>query len=453
MRLFLMKPLFTSPVLLGARRQPRRPLRLLRAGLLPLALAAGALHAPLAKAGMTYKLDTVHAMAGETVHVKGMLFNDTDSAMTWTPPASLVLQWRDEQGQAIRSLAYLDTPAQQVNLPVNNFVAFSWRAVVPSAAKGLQAINIEGEPTLLALDTSPLERSPVAGTPATAPLVDAGAGDSANGDPLLPESAVAAAGADASQGPRPVAAAATAAPSAFENFRNAISPFEPVYFDVGNKDGANARFQISFKYRLSTPEDPARPGFMDNLYLGYTQVALWDLDGDSKPFVDTTYNPSLFWQKDKVWAAPQGRFFVGLTSGVEHMSNGKSGADSRSVNDAFVQPEFNYRFDGGSTLTFAPRLKGYFAKPDNDDYGHYAGYVDWKLRWAQDNGLVLSGLYRQGHGGRYATQVDAAWPLRRTFLNMNGYLHVQYFKGYGETLLGYREKSSPQVRVGLSLVP
>src|SRR5690606_10934775 len=241
-------------------------------------------------------------------------------------------------------------------------------------------------------------------------------------DPPLPDNVVSAAGANAEQGPRPVAAATVASSdtssAAFENFRNAISTYEPVYFDVGQKDGTNARFQLSFKYRLATPEDPARPGFFNHVYLGYTQLALWDLDGDSKPFVDVTYNPSLFWHKDRIWSPDaHSPFYVGLATGVEHKSNGKSGADSRSVNDVFIQPEFRPRCSGGSPLAFTPRIKAYFAKPDKDDYAHYAGYVDWKLRWAQDNGLVLAGLYRQGTEGRNAMQFEAAWPLRRTFLN------------------------------------
>src|SRR3546814_12585124 len=68
--------------------------------------------------------------------------------------------------------------------------------------------------------------------------------------------------------------------SAFENFRSAISPYEPIYFDMGNKGGRNARYQVSFKYRLFTPDDPNNPGFADNIYLGYTQTALWDLHSD-----------------------------------------------------------------------------------------------------------------------------------------------------------------------------
>lgn len=408
-----------------------------------------------ASAGISYKLDKSHAAAGETIHVVGLLFNDTDTAQGWTPPKTLVLQWRNQAGQAIRSLAYLESDALQFNVPVNNFVKASWRAVVPTGVRGLQAVNIEGEPTLLALDTSPLEKSLVAGTPATGPIVDAGAASAhQTRDPALPANVVAMTGASPTQGPSVNEATMTPTrPSAFDNFRNAITPYEPVYFDVGNKGGRNARYQVSFKYRLFSPNDPAQPDFIDNFYLGYTQTALWDLHSDSHPFVDTSFKPSLFWRKDALWQSPQKDVFVGLAAGVEHESNGKSGDDSRSLNFFYAQPEFNYRFDGGSTLTFAPRVKSYFSTHNNPDYADYAGHVDWKLRWAQDNGLVLTGLYRQGHEGRSATQLEAAWPLRRTFLNMNGFLHVQYFKGYGETLLGYRHKSEPQVRVGISLVP
>ncbi|HUH88754.1 MAG TPA: phospholipase A [Pusillimonas sp.] len=423
-----------------------------------LALAAG-LHAQPAAAGMNYQLNAAHAAPGETVQIKGILFNDTDNALTWTPPTNLVLQWRNEQGRVIRSLAQLQAPAQQVNLPVNNFAAFSWQAVVPTEARGLQAVNIEGEPVMLALDTTPGPHSVVAGSPAHTPIIDAGAAPvGTSQDPPLPDTVATALGADSRGGPRPTSAASPdtqdSTLAAFDNFRNAISPYEPVYLDVGQRDGTNARFQLSFKYRLSTPKDPAQSHFFNHFYLGYTQLALWDLDGDSKPFVDVTYNPSLFWHKEKVWSPSEhSPFYVGLASGVEHKSNGRSGTDSRSLNDVFIQPELRYRFGGGSTLTFAPRIKTYFAKNENNDYADYAGHVDWKLRWAQDNGLILSGLYRQGASGRTAMQVEAAWPLRRSFLNMNGYLHVQYFKGYGETLLGYNQKSSGQVRLGLALVP
>lgn len=410
--------------------------------------------AATASAGITYHLDQTHAVAGDAVTVRAVLFNDTDSAMTWRTPKNLVLQWRDQNGHTVRSLAYIEGDGDPVNVPVNNFVKLSWRAIVPSGVKGLQAVNVEGESTLLALDATPLDQSLIAGTTADVPIVDAGAGALHDQDPPLPAKVVSAVGASATQGPPVGGSTATAAQATgFDVFRSSLSAYEPIYFDVGNEGGRNARYQVSFKYRIFTPNDPNNPQFIDHLYLGYTQTALWDLHSDSHPFVDTSFKPSLFWRKDAIWQSRQNDWFVGLASGIEHESNGKSGDDSRSLNFAYIQPEFNYRFSGGSTLTFAPRLKGYFATRNNPDYADYAGHVDWKLRWAQDNGLVLTGLYRHGHNNHNTTQIEAAWPLRRTFLNMNGYLHVQYFKGYGETLLGYDRRSDSQVRIGIALVP
>jgi len=241
--------------------------------------------------------------------------------------------------------------------------------------------------------------------------------------------------------------------SPFDSFRNAISSYDPVYFVAGGTGGATARFQISFKYRLFSPQDAQKPHFMDDWYMGYTQTSLWDLHSDSIPFVDTTYNPSLFWARESLWQTKDKRWFIGLNSGYEHKSNGKAGDDSRSLNDLYLQPEFNHRFDNGSTLSFMPRFKYYIMTDQDMRYPDSLGRVDWKLRWAQDDGLVLSGLYRQGAGGRNATQMEAAWPLKRTFLHMNGYLYAQYFRGYGETLLDYNQKHDPQFRIGIALVP
>ena len=424
----------------------------LRAFFLSLFFLAITLGATQAQAGIQYSLEQAQAVPGETVTIKAVLFNDTDSALSWTPPDKLVLQWRDNNGKALRSLASLSEGYGNVSVPVNNFVTFVWSAIVPPSLTGLQAVNVEGTPTLLALDTNPREDSPVAGTPIVSPVLTS----SADSDTLVPadSAAIAAAGASAESGPAPTQVAARPDEnSSFDSFRNAISPHDPMYFLLGNKDGLNARFQISFKFRPFSPSSPKKTSFMNHWYVGYTQTSLWDLSSDSMPFVDTTYNPSIFWQKDAILQSDDKRWFLGLTTGVEHKSNGKDGPDSRSINDAFIQPEFNYRFDGGSTLTFAPRIKGYF-KPDETtpDYNDYAGNVDWKLRWAQDNGLVVSGMYQKGKKG-YSSQVDLAWPLRRTLLNMNGYFHVQYFQGYGMTLLDYNRKTSPQVRIGLSLIP
>lgn len=406
-----------------------------------------------ASAGVLYSLDRNHASPGETVSVQAVVFNDTPNALDWQAPPTIVLQWRSERGQTMRSIAHLSSGNPSASIPVNNFARFQWRAEVPRGAQGLQAVNVEGDPTLLALDTSPTEEPLVAAAPADGPVLDAGKGPAASSDPMASEHDVALAGASHAGGPAPITALGARSYPAFERFRNAISPYEPVYFDVGGNANKFARFQISLKYRLFTPNDPQKPGFADNIYVGYTQTSLWDLSSDSRPFVDTSFKPSLFWRQDAVWRKDGSPFFLGFQGGVEHESNGKSGDDSRSLNFFYVQPEFNYRLGHGSTLTFSPRVKHYFAYSSTPDYGDYAGNVDWRLRWAQDNGLVLTAMYRRGKQNRYTTQLEAAWPLKRTFLNMNGYFHVQYFKGYGETFLGYQEKSGSQIRFGLALVP
>lgn len=388
--------------------RPHHPL--LSSVLVVAALSAG----PFAYAGISYQINQTLAIAGASITIEGVFFNDTDAPQTWTVPEHLNLQWHTPDNNVVNSQAQLQGKGATVNIPINNFVKFRWQTTVPGESTGLQTVSVEGAETLLALNTSP----------------------------ALPDKAKDVVVAE------PVTAAKTiTSPSG-------VSSYEPVYFDIGNRGGRNARYQVSLKYRLFTPEDHTQPQFIDNFYLAYTQTALWDLSSKSKPFVDTSFKPSFFWRHGALWQSPGKHWFAGMAAGVEHESNGKSGTDSRSLNFAYVQPELNYRFDNGSTLSFSPRVKAYFkVAAENHNYRDYAGNVDWKLRYAQDNGLVLTGLYRHGQSGHKATTLEAAWPLRRTFLNMNGYLHVQYFQGYGQTLLGYDQKNKSQIRIGLALVP
>ncbi|MGE8655812.1 MAG: phospholipase A [Achromobacter sp.] len=402
-----------------------------------------------AAAGVSYRLDRPSAAPGETVTIEAVYFNEGNARATWQAPPELVLQWRGQDGRIVRSLARLQGGKASYSVPVNNFARMAWSAEVPASARGLQAIAIEGQPAMMALDASGRDSGTLASTPAAGPVVDARTGQP------VPPAVVSAVGASPEGGPAPDAAVSpTVQQTAFDRFRSAISEYKPVYFDIGTRGQTTARFQISAKYRLFSPSGNRPATWGENFYLGYTQTSLWDLQGDSMPFIDTTFNPSVFWLSDDIWSSQNQNWRLGMNTGVEHNSNGKAGDDSRSVNDAYIQPQFNYRFDGGSTLTFAPKVKAYFGvASENSDYADYAGRVDWNLRWAQDNGAVVSAMYRQGDQRRRTTQLDFAWPLQRTWLNMNGYLHLQYFNGYGETLLGYNQRNESQFRVGLSIVP
>jgi len=417
----------------------------------PLVLASLLAAAAPASAGITYQLERPSAAPGEAVRIQAVLFNDGTAATHWNPPNELVVQWRGADGRVVRSVATLASPQAAMNVPVNNFARMAWTAVVPTQATGLQALSIEGESTMMALDVTGRETGTLASTPANSPVVDASTGQP------VPVATVQAAGAQPASGPSPDQVALAQSQqhqySGFDAFRGALSEYEPMYFSVGTRGGTTARFQISAKFRLFNPPTGREPSFSENLYFGYTQRSLWDLEGDSMPFIDTTFNPSFFWLNDNMWQSADQHWRLGLNTGVEHMSNGKDGDDSRSLNDVYIQPGINYRFDNGSTLTFAPRIKAYFkVEEENADYSNYAGHVDWNLRWAQDDGAIVSALYRQGSSKHRTAQLDFAWPLKRTWLNMNGYLHLQYFNGYGETLLGYNQRNESQFRIGLSLV-
>lgn len=161
---------------------------------------AGLLAACLpAAAGVSYRLDRPSAAPGDTVRIEAVYFNDGNSLAQWQPPARLVLQWRDPQGQVVRTFARLEGDPSALSVPVNNFARLSWAAVVPVSARGLQAVSIEGEPALMALDATGRESGTLASQSADVPVTDPRSGQP------LPEAAVLAAGASPQGGRRPTA--------------------------------------------------------------------------------------------------------------------------------------------------------------------------------------------------------------------------------------------------------
>ena len=235
----------------------------------------------------------------------------------------------------------------------------------------------------------------------------------------------------------------------------ALSANEPLYFLLGARDGLDARFQLSFKYRLFDAQSlPARLfAPLGQMHLGYTQTSLWDLAGDSKPFRDTSYRPSLFWQGRIGDAGAGGLAPDFLRGGYEHESNGRDGSRTRSIDMLFLQPTWRKDFADGQTLLFAPRFQTYFNRADNPDIAHYRGYADWILRYGNEDGWLASARLRRGSGGQGSAQIDLSYPLREPlFSRVGGFLHFQIFTGYGQTLLDFDVKRPPQLRVGFSIV-
>ena len=235
----------------------------------------------------------------------------------------------------------------------------------------------------------------------------------------------------------------------------AVSVYEPVYFIVGGDGGLNAKFQISLRFRLF--DDHGRLArqlpWIDDLYLSFSQTALWDLGELSKPFKDSSYRPRLFYANYDLARYFDGNLRVGLESGVGHESNGKEGEESRSFNMLYARPTFTLGDPDGLRAYFAPLVHNYIADDDNPQLKDYRGYVDWLFGAGSKGGLDFWAVVRKGTRSDYGSvELNASYPLSKlSGGDLTGWLLLQYFNGYGESLLDYNRKLDSQLRLGIAI--
>jgi outer membrane phospholipase A len=236
-----------------------------------------------------------------------------------------------------------------------------------------------------------------------------------------------------------------------------LSGYRPTYVLIG-PESPNVKFQFSAKLRLFSPEGAVGRALpqLSMLYLAYTQMSLWDVQNPSKSTIDTTYMPELFfathtppWAQEDVHSAA-----LGIQAGVRHESNGRPGEDSRNVNYFYAQPTLYLGDPGTVSGQLGVRARAYFSGlSDNPDiaefYGNLAFYA--ALRFGRD--LQLAVEARPGDDWeRGAVQVDLTYPLKRYVGGpVETFLHVQYFNGFAESLLTYREHHQA-LRIGVSFV-
>lgn len=383
-----------------------------------------------ARAEWFLKIDTDPVRAGAPIDVTVFLINDTREAIEGGLPARLPATLLGRSQSARVTLTAVEPPATlDAPIPVGGFRKQRYRATLPPQVQGTMEVVLDRLPAarvaFAIAPESPLQPS----TPAAAASAGTAAtGTQAAGANVLKVDSV----------PEPV-----------------LSPHEPMYLLVGTRDGDSARFQLSFKYRLFDERGwLARmlPG-IGKLHFGYTQTSLWDLDSTSAPFRDTSYRPSLFWYDPQVEATADGRHLFGMEGGLEHESNGRDGVQSRSINVAYARPSWRWFVDDDHYVGFAPKLYAYLDKNDNPDLHRYRGYGDYNLRFGRRDGWLLSATLRKGTGPYGSFQLDASWPIRQPFFaDAGGFIHLQYFNGYGETLLDYNLRRGAQFRVGFSIV-
>jgi phospholipase A1 len=214
------------------------------------------------------------------------------------------------------------------------------------------------------------------------------------------------------------------------NFNPNREPYEEAYpnFDMQN---AEVKFQLSLKVKLWE----SMLGSNTDLWFGYTQLSFWQLynTSESCPFLETNYEPEILlnYRMDAdIFGLIKNRF---IQVGFDHQSNGLGGSLSRSWNRIVA----NFGFERGA---FDMVLKTWLRIPENEDDDDnpdilaYMGhgeiqmgyhYKDWGVAAMFRNNLRLE-------DNRSGLELDLSFPMVKS---INGY--VQYFVGYGQSLIDY----------------
>lgn len=233
-----------------------------------------------------------------------------------------------------------------------------------------------------------------------------------------------------------------------------FSAHEPMYFLFGDEAPA-AKFQISLKYRLLNDRGPLATWLpaLRGLHVAYLQRSLWDITSVSSPFFDSSYMPELLFQSlaDEV-RTRNGFTWVGWQAAFQHESNGRDGAQSRSLNSIYFRPMMAFGDLDGWRLVLRPKVFAYVGDlGDNPEIKRYRGYSELRAILAFQNRFALSATGRLGSDGeKGALQLDASYPTEFLSGNFAMFLHLQYWIGYGESLLRYNARSE-SLRAGFSI--
>ena len=228
-----------------------------------------------------------------------------------------------------------------------------------------------------------------------------------------------------------------------------FSLYKDTYFVGGTVLGgkptefnSDVKFQISFQQRLTKSVLP----FHSYLYLFYTQKAMWNVFERSLPFHDLNFNPGVGLSRHIIM---KNRLIGKLTVMLEHESNGRDGIHSRRWNkfsvagEAYISP-----FLMAHAKFWIPIIDGEY----NRDILRYSGIyqagfqaVSSDDKWVLDMTLVK----RKGWNLNFNTIVQLGYRINH---NSNQFIMLQYYNGYGESLLDYNQFHS-RLRIGLLIRP
>ncbi|MFT6408269.1 MAG: phospholipase A1 [Arenicella sp.] len=211
-------------------------------------------------------------------------------------------------------------------------------------------------------------------------------------------------------------------------------------------DHTEAQFQLSLKVPLQT-------NLLNrniDLYGAYTVRSFWQVYNaeESRPFRETNHEPEFWLQAYPKWS------LFGLKNsivrlGIVHQSNGRSDPISRSWNRAYVDFIFEKQ---NFALSLKPwiRISEDVDEDDNPDISDFLGHYELRALYKSRTGHQFSLMSRNNlESGFDQGAIEAGWsfPLGR-WPYLRGY--VQYFRGYGESLLDYN-RTADSIGIGIML--
>lgn len=212
-------------------------------------------------------------------------------------------------------------------------------------------------------------------------------------------------------------------------------------------DNLEAKYQISVKMPLYRSDTSA-----DALFFGFTALSFWQVYSSevSKPFRETNYEPEIFYNWNTEYKL-LGYRFNAFQLGFNHQSNGQSELRSRSWNRLFASMLMT---DANNLYA----LKVWYRIPednkldplqptgdDNPDITDYLGHFEFVYGTEIGNFQVLAKWRNNLKFNHNKGSIE----LNLTYAISERYeLMLQYFNGYGDSLIDY---NNYQQRIGIGI--
>ncbi len=217
-------------------------------------------------------------------------------------------------------------------------------------------------------------------------------------------------------------------------------PYEGSPLEVENNE---IKMQFSFKVPLLRDWIFGK----GSLSFGYTQRSFWQAyNGNySSPFRENNYEPEILFSFPMKYNIGDFRARM-VTLSLNHQSNGRSEPQSRSWNRVMMQFVLEHE---NTYIGFQPwwRIPEDEEEDDNPDIEDHLG--NFELRVLQKLGDHSLGMMLRNNldvdENKGAVQLDYTFPLNE---RLKGY--VQYFDGYGESMIDY-DHAGRRLGIGIML--